>query len=290
MSIPRNHVVGTLLLFVSLQSTAFVLNPLFSQRLRQKPLSAPALFAKAKTKSNRDKGNKQGGQKKSGFEWASSFTLKPFEVKSTRELASTVASSFEGRTGKPLCEVLKGASDLPKALWNAPVACVVVGPPQQSPSTTEGEDGNNKGSAEPTASVVVKYANVAALETVGLKPDEFERFIAPTDGKPIDNAVSIDLPPLIKGEKKYEGGYKKKIMRAVDDGSAEDITILDAHRWSIEKSALIDGKFMTESIGIAYAWKDWVIGEDTLCKPGGKRNSVVRPNDVEEAAGAGRCD
>lgn len=244
------------------------------------------MFAKAKKDSKKGKGSKKGGnQKRSGFEWASSFTLKPFEAKRTRELASTAAASFERRTGKPLCEELKGVTDLPKALWNAPIACVVVGPPQLS-SAPNDEKGKIEDPAEPTTSVVVKYANVVALETVGLKLDEFERFIAPTDGKPIDNVVSIDLPPEMKGEKKYEGGYKKKIMRAVDSGSSDDVTILDAHRWAIESSALIDGKYTTETIGVAYAWKEWLIGEDTLCNAGGRRKSIVRPDDVEHAVQA----
>jgi hypothetical protein len=253
------------------------------QQLQQTPVPVSSLFAKAKKKSNKGKGSNKGGiQKKSGFEWASSFTLKPFEAKRTRELASAAAASFERRTGKPLCEELKGVADLPKALWNAPIACVVVGPPRLS-SAHDDEKENIDDPADPTTAVVIEYANVAALETVGLKLDEFERFIAPADGKQIDNAVSIDLPPEMKGQKKYEGGYKKKIMRAADSRISDDVTILDAHRWAIEKSALIDGKYMTETIGVAYAWKEWVIGEDTLCKPGGKRKSIVRPNDVEHA-------
>lgn len=248
--------------------------------------SSTALSAKKKKKKG---GGKKGGggNKKSGFEWASSFTIKPFEAQLLRDLASTTLASFEGRTGKPLCEELSGAADLPKALWNAPMACVVVGPPPAA-----GDD-DGKG-------VVVKYANAAALETVGLGPDEFEKFIAP-DSAAVDAGkameVTVDLPPIMKGDKKYEGGYKKKILRkspasAGDEGEGEsagvgdDVTILHAQRWAIEKSLLIRGKFVTETIGVAYAWAEWTVGEDVLCSPGGKRGPNVRPDDLEEAVAA----
>ena len=215
----------------------------------------------AKKKKGKKKQNKNN--KKSGFEWANSFTLKPFESTALRELAATACASFEGRTGKALCDELKGATDIPKTLWNSnSIACVVVVPDIDDDSD----------------SPLVKYANVAALETVGLKPDEFEKFIASTtEGDKISQEVTISLPTEIKGEKSYERNYNKKIIR--EDEGRSSISIQNAHRWAIEKSAFLDGKFVTETVGIAYAWNSWLEGDSTVCKPGGIRELKI---DVEE--------
>lgn len=256
-----------------------------------------SIVANARGKNNhitalnakKKKGGKKGGKstnksKQSGMEWATSFKLKPFEATATRDLASMAAASFEGRTGKPLCEEIKGSADVPKTLWNAPIAVVIVG---------ENADGSN-------AEMICKYANVAALETVGLKPDQYERLIAPSGpgrekAEAVENAIILDLPTEIKGDKKYESGYKKKIVRSSsptqnyqEDGEAESsqdasITIMDAHRYALEKSALIDGKFVTTTVGVAYAWESWALGEDTLCLPGGKTKPLLKPSEIEGA-------
>ena len=242
---------------------------------------------KAKKKKSGKKGGKgKNKAKQSGMEWATNFKLKPFEATATRDLASMAAASFEGRTGKPLCEELKGSADVPKTLWNAPIAVVVVGEPENG-------DGNN-------ADMTCKYANVAALETVGLKPDQYERLIAPSgpgseEAEAVGNAIVLDLPTEMKGEKKYESGYKKKIVRSSsptqkkeEDEEAESsqdtsITIMDAHRYALEKSALIDGKFVTTTVGVAYAWESWALGEDTLCLPGGKTKPLLKPSEIAGA-------
>lgn len=242
-------------------TSAFVINYCTTVSLSND--SETVLFAKKKKGGNKKKGN---NKKQSGFEWATSFSLKPFEGSATRELASTACASFEGRTGKPLCEEIEGAADVPKALWSASTACIVVG-------SVDGED-----------NVVVKYANGPALETVGLKPDEFEKFIASTgaqgDLKIPETGPVITLPTEMKGDKRYEGGYKKKILR--EDDEKAGITILDAHRWTIEKSALIDGKFVTETIGVAYAWSSWLEGDETVCRPGGAREEAEDLGALEE--------
>lgn len=232
-------------------------------------------FALDAKKGNKKKGGKKKGgnnQKKSGMEWASGFNLKPFEATGTRELASTAAASFEGRTGKPLTEELKGALDIPKVLWNAPIAMVIVGMQEES-----GE-------------MIVKYANVAALETVELKPNEYDQFIAPSGPRseaikmasPV--TVTIDVPGEMKGDKKYEGGYKKKIIRGTNEDNLDtSISIMNAHRWALEKSALIGGKFVTQNVGVAYAWEQWTVGEDTLRSPGGISKPLVKVDDLEGA-------
>jgi len=229
------------------------------------------------------KGKSKGQKKQSGFEWATSFQLKPFEAKATRELASTACASFEGRTGKPLAEELQGSSDIPKSLWNAPVACVVVSSIQKD-DATDAEDENDVQDPNDNG-LVIKYANVAALETVGLKPDQWERFIAMPDQTGIlkvpENPVVIDLPSDMKGDKKYVGGYTKKIIRGAGEGD-DDTSIVNAHRWSIEKSSLLGGKFVTEVLGVAYAWDEWLIGEDVVCRPGGVREERLDPEDIEE--------
>ena len=253
--------------------------------------SIVALHAKKK------KGGKKGAKgknksKQSGMEWATNFKLKPFEAIATRDLASTAAASFEGRTGKPLSEELKGSSDVPKALWNAPVAVVVVGEPDNA-------DAKNAG-------MTCKYANVVALESVGLNPEEYERVIAPSgpgseEAKVMEDAIILNLPTEMKGDKKYESGYKKKILRSsapsvknIDDEETDEedtsdsckdtsITIMDAHRWALEKSALIDGKFVTTTVGVAYAWESWAVGDETLRSAGGITKPLLKPSELEDA-------
>lgn len=212
------------------------------------------LEAKSKKKGKKKKSNK----KQSGFEWATSFTLKPFEAASTRDLVSAALASFEGRTGKPLTSELIGVGDLPKALWNSKeVACVIV---------DKLEEG----------SMIVKYANIAALETVGLKADEYQCLMG---GDDVEQTITLDLPTEMKGEKRYESGYNKKILRGDND---DDLTIVDAHRWALEKSALVDGKFVSTTIGVCYAWSEWGKGEDTLCEIGGNTKPWLKVEDLEE--------
>lgn len=228
------------------------------------------LFAKKK------KGKKKK-TKQSGFEWASSFKLKPTEAKVTRDLASAAASSFQARTGKPLSPELKGSADLPKSLWNAPIACVVVGKPDQAE-----EEGEGVSTTDSTTTPVVKYANIAALEAVGLGPDEYEKLMVGMS--PEKQTVFLDLPNEMKGDKKYEGRYNKCILRATDDDDHnKDVTILNSHRWALESSALIGGKFVTTTIGVAYAWATWQLGEDLVCSPGGIQKEIIDMENIGEA-------
>ena len=97
------------------------------------------LYAKKK-KNKAKKGAKQLQQQQSGFAWAASFSLKPYEAQSTRDLVNTAVASFQGRTGKPLCEEIVGATDIPKALWKASMACVVVGPEDDDEEEAENKD------------------------------------------------------------------------------------------------------------------------------------------------------
>lgn len=217
------------------------------------------LFAKKKKK----KGKKQPKQK-GGFEWASSFKIQPTESKSTRELASTAVASFKGRAGEDLSSDLDGAPDIPKALWNAPVACVVVG---------EGDDAGE---------TVVTYANIAALEACGLKPDEFDQLIstpAPQNSEASSSLITLNLPSSMKGDKKFERGYSKKMLIREDGGPVQ---ILNAYRWQLEKSTIVDGKFVTTSSGVAYAWSEWTVGETILCRPGGIQEVIEDLGDLDE--------
>ena len=220
------------------------------------------LFAKKK-------GGKKNKNKKSGFEWATSFVLKPFEAKVTRELATTATASFEGRTGKPLDPTLQGSADLPKSLWNAPIACIVVGK-------------NDNETNEEGSTTELRYANVAALETVGLNADEYEKFIVGMSADPsVKPTVFVDLAAEMKGDTKYEGRYNKCIIRS--EVEEEKVTILNAQRWVLERSALIDGKFVTETMGVAYAWTSWQLGENLICSPGGIQMPKMDLENIEKA-------
>lgn len=259
--------------------------------------STSALFAKKK--KNKDKQQQQ----QSGFAWAASFTLNPFESATLRDLASIACASYEGRTGKPLMEELKKSSDIPKTLWDAPLACVIIGKEQErerEQEQGENENENDTGNSNRYGNGnIVMYANVAALETVGLRPDQFEQLLAMKDPGSGEWKVSekvtkvIDLPCSMNGNKAYESGYQKKIIKgktalvstSTDADTETDlaeinasIRIENAQRWKLEKSALVDGKFVTETLGVAYAWDSWWEGDDTLCRPGGVREVDVKLN------------
>eukprot|EP00977_Amphora_coffeiformis_P002892 scaffold546_cov163-Amphora_coffeaeformis.AAC.7 len=269
--------------------------------------SNTSLYAKKKKNKPKKTAKQQQQQQQSGFAWATSFTLKPYEAQSTRELVTTAVASFQGRTGKVLCEELVGATDIPKALWKAPVACIVVVEPS--------ENENNDSSPPPTTTTIatggqIKYANVAALESVGLTEQEWDRLVVNPSKRPPtgDDAsslppaptISLSLPANMK-EKTYESGYQKKILRKQssslsmlddtadnnrsdnNDDEGHDVVILDAHRWKLEKSALVDGAFVTTSLGVAYAWKEWVVDDTTLCTAGGQRRPWVPLPELERA-------
>jgi hypothetical protein len=230
------------------------------------------LYAKKKKK------NKQQ-QKKGGFAWASSFTLQPYEASEARQLASTAISSFKGRAGQHLSDEMEEASDIPKALWSAPVACLIVVPGQSSSGNSEEEAVMSEGET----TTVVRYANIAALETVGLKPEEFEQLFSTAPSKDIGVApakpvtISLQLPSIMKGDKKFERGYKKKMLKR----KSGDVTMLDAYRWDLEQSQIVDGKFVTQSLGVAYSWSEWMVGSETICRPGGIQKKLTTEEDYD---------
>lgn len=85
------------------------------------------LVAGAKKGKGGKSGKKCGKQQKSGFAWASSFSLKPYEASTLRSLCEAAVQMHMSRTGKPLHASLMNSPDVPKALWNAPTALVIVG-------------------------------------------------------------------------------------------------------------------------------------------------------------------
>jgi hypothetical protein len=236
----------------------------------------PFSSTRLRAKKGKNKKGKTDQNQKSGFAWAAGFTLKPFEAQGLRELATNALASFEGRkAGETLApEVSVGSNDPPKALWNTKEIALVI----------MGDDGQ------------LLYANMAALETVNLKADEFEKLCPAASGatqasrdgeeeqQPTEAAVVLDLPAEMKGDKKYESGYSKKVIKSSsNDSYDEDIKIIEAQRWVLEKSALVGGKFTTTNLGVAYAWKEWLVGESLLRSPGGKEKLFANVEELEAA-------
>lgn len=231
--------------------------------------SSTQVFAKKKKPKKKGK-----DQAKSGFEWATSFSIKPYESQSSRDLVSTALASYEGRKGKPLCEEIVGVPDIPKALWRASTAVLVIGQPT--------EDG---------AAAEINYANLAALEMVGLTAETFDRLITmpgPKGDNDPDGSVTkivMNLPSEMK-DKAYASGYSKKVLKKGDgqqEGGGHDIVMMDAERWKLEKSALVDGAFVTAQLGVVYAWKEWVMDDTTVCTPGGVQREVINVEDLQGA-------
>ena len=165
-------------------------------------------------------GGKKQPNAKSGFEWASSFSLKPYEAQATRDLVSSAVASFEGRTGTPLFDEIVGSKDVPKALWKAPVACLIVSGGAAVVADADADAGEEESPRSGgSAAAIVAYANEAALETVGLGPDEFDRLLTGSDGKPPSGGttggvvVEVRLPNVMSGDDRYQSGYSKKLLR-----------------------------------------------------------------------------
>jgi len=265
---------------------------IIDRKISSSTTTTTTLFAKKKSKKKKDKKKQKPN---TGFEWANSFTLKPYEAKKTREIVSTAAAVYKNLVGKSLIpEEESSKGDFQKNIWSAPVALIIMASP--------GEGGG------------VLYANTAALETVGLKPFEYERLFSVSSDDKNNNddssdendpknkeqtmLLEIDLPNEIKGDKKYASGYRKKILRAsrpskeeeddtasVDDTATQttDVTILDAHKWALESGIIEGGKFVTTSLGVAYAWNEWILNDDILCTPGGGREPYLTNAQIEEA-------
>jgi hypothetical protein len=255
-----------------LQQSAW--NLVRSAALAATPHRAPASVCLAKKKGS-GKGNTK--QKKSGFEWASNFELQPYESSEKRALAETLCTTHETRTGKPVHPSIVDASDVPKALWKAPIACLIVAPAPAPVAATAAEDGDAAagGAGETAADVeaasppeyVYAYANVAALEVHGLQPTDYNSLIG----------QEAALPGTWGSAKKYEGNYSKKL-------SPPGVVLAEATRWPLEKVAVVGGKLSMQTVGIAYAFGSWELEDGSICEPGGLRRA--RELSAEEVAAA----
>jgi len=199
--------------------------------------------------------SKKGKQpkKQSGFAWAASFENPPDQNATLMELAELMTNSYRARTGKPLHRSLDGAENLPKALWKAPVAALVI-------MSEEGEEVAEEGAA----GVVCRYANQAACEAFGFPAKDGYKSVI---DQPTELAAS-------SGADKYESGYSKKLTRsgATGEDAPSGFQLSDAQRWRLEKASVVEGKLVMQPVGYAYAWEEWIDEVDGyVCKPGGLR-------------------
>lgn len=187
---------------------------------------------------------KKGGSKakQSGFAWASNFETTPVENATQRALAELVANTHRTRTGVTLHASVDLATDVPKAVWAAPIAALVL-------------------CAEDDGASVCRYANLAACEALGHPTKDGYKAVI---DRPIGLAASLG------GDDKYESGYTKKVARS--DESRIELT--DAKRWVLEKAAVQDGKLVSQKLGVAYVFEQWVEETDGFCcRPGGVRTA-----------------
>ena len=102
---------------------------------QQGPIALYMAGGKKKKKGGKKKkGNKDQGL--SGMAWAQSFEVAPADSTPLRALAETLVVMYKQRTGKTLDRSLDGSPNVPKALWAAPVAVIVV----DEGEAAEGED------------------------------------------------------------------------------------------------------------------------------------------------------
>lgn len=194
------------------------------------------------------KSKKKGkAPKKSGFAWAANFENKPAENATVRELAELVVSQYRTRTGKTLHRKIDQSSDIPKALWSAPIAVLAV---------SKVADG----------SVVCTYANQAACEALGHPAADGYKSVMDA---PSDLAAS-------SGDSKFESGYSKKLG---------GIALEDAQRWTLDKMAIVDGKLASSTVGVAYCFETWIdVADGFICSPGGVRTPPALDAAEVEAA------
>lgn len=238
-------------------------------------MGSPSMLAKKK--GGKGKGGKGKGGKQSMKDMLENLDIHPTDSTALREVAELVVSSYKAKTGKSLHRVFDAGGDMPKALFSAPVAVMVV-------KAKEGDEADGSGG-------VVVYANEAACEAHEIPA-----------GKTCYKRL-IDLPTELKvscGDKKFESGYSTKLHfsnisavgAATDDaaGPADapktSITLLDASRWALEKMEVVDGKLVSGSAGVAYAWESWELPDGMWRKPGGvweePEEEPPSPEEVQE--------
>lgn len=240
--------------------------------LAAQPSSTRALAVMLAKKKGGGKKGKKGKNQKPSVNLLDFSKQKPFESSSLRSLAEAAANGYLSRSGKPLHDDLRNAVNIPKALWNAPVACMIVGKPLPSPmprppprvADDEVEDDDQEAEApaeEPVEKAEpeqVLYCNVAALEAHGLAANAWNDLI----GKPTTLAGTMS--------DKFDGDYSKKI-------SAAEVFTLKGARWAVDKMEVVDGKLATSTLGICYAWESWELEDGWIRKPGGVREEKPPP-------------
>ena len=89
------------------------------------------------------------------------------------------------------------------------------------------------------------FCTQKALETLGLPGDGHEQLMGITEATASGKLAGFTLPHELKGDKKYEKGYSKKVLRRGED--EDDVTIVDAERWAIEKMVSEHGGTSTDT-------------------------------------------
>mmetsp|Transcript_59543 Transcript_59543/g.119522 ORF Transcript_59543/g.119522 Transcript_59543/m.119522 type:complete len:319 (+) Transcript_59543:153-1109(+) len=206
---------------------------------------------------------KQKQQKKSGMAWALDFDVKPYESAKLRSMAELVCNSYRTITGNLLDPSLVSAMGLllPKALWDAPVACIIV----SEKETVSPEDEN--------VGTKVLYANLAALESLGVTNGEADHsLVIGQDCSKLRLSLPGSMPA---GGKKFESNYNKKLPKVKgtapqDADSDNSISVLAAERWALEEASFVDGSLRMTPVGVVYAYRSWTQTESGVkCMPGG---------------------
>jgi len=211
------------------------------------PAAAPCTSGRgagllAKAKKGKKKKSKE--PKTSGIAWARDFVVMPYDSTRLRELVEVATRAYESRCGKALHASLTAATDVPKALWKAPVAVTVV------------------------RNGTVTYANLAACEAFNVTHETL-----------IGSATT--LPDTLP--KPFESSYGKKLgdsltLEKAARWSVDKPSIVDGQ---LVQDFLGAGYAFAswKAPGIDEGEDDAVF----LCEPGGLRTRVVDIEDLEAA-------
>ena len=163
--------------------------------------------------------------------------LLPFQFEETCHIAQQLVASFHECSGTPLFAGLRLSTDIPRSLWEAPIACMVVRASSKETIETV---------TEPAGSSECVYANLLACEAFGAA--NFTELIGSTSM----------LPSSLSSSTMFESRYTKKLRHG-----SHQLTLRAATRWQLGGST-DEAKSRT-----AYAFTHWELADGTLCGPAG---------------------
>ena len=216
----------------------------FARPMKRAAGAARTLASKAQRKAEKKVSKNLELSRASRAEEQNAFCagkLLPFQFEETCHIAQQLVISFHECSGTPLFAGLRLSKDIPRSLWEAPIACMVVRARSKEPVM------------EPLTELVGNseciYANLLACEAFGA--DNFTELIGSTSMLP-SSLSSLSSSTM------FESRYTKKLCHG-----SHQLTLRAATRWQM------GGSTDKANLRTAYAFTHWELADGTLCGPAG---------------------